>query len=87
MCEVVYKSSGWSPRHPIAKITDIPCIVHHSGHVQVEVVLAGGELPQEGRGSAGTTTATRSVVEVGKRGLLHLVGVMSPEREAPHSVT
>ena len=81
------KSSGGSAGHPIAQVANVPGIVHHTSHVQVEVVLAGGELPQEGRGSAGTTAATRSVVEVGKRGLLHLVGVMSPEREAPHSVT
>ena len=87
MGEVVYKSSSGSPGHPIAQVAYVASIVHHSGHIQVEVVLAGGELAEEGSRSASSAAANRGVVEIGEWGLLHLVRVMPPEGKAPHPIT
>ena len=87
MGEVVNKSSSGSPRHPIAQVAYVASIVHHSGHIQVEVVLAGGELAEEGSRSASSTTANRGIVEIGEWGLLYLVSVMSPKGKAPHPIT
>ena len=83
----MYKSSSGSPGHTIAQVTYVTSIVHHPGHIQVEVVLARGELSEEGCRSASAAAAARSVVEIGERGFLHLVCVVPPERKAPHPIT
>ena len=87
MGDIVNEGPGRPTRHAIAKVTHISSVVHHAGHVEVKIVFAGCEFSEEGGSSASSSSAARCIVQVGKRGFLHLVSVVPPQGKAPHSVT
>ena len=87
MGDIVNEGPGRPTRHAIAKVAHISSVVHHAGHVEVEIVFAAREFSEEGGSSASSSSAARCIVQVGKWSFLHLVSVVPPQGKAPHPVT
>ena len=86
MGDIVNEGPSRPTRHAIAKVAHISSVVHHAGHVEVEIVFTGCEFSEEGGSSASSSSAARCIVQVGEWGFLHLVGVVPPQGKAPHPV-